>query len=74
MEDLCRAVRCPALVIQGLEDAITGPSRGISLAAEIPGARLVTIAGGGHIPNARDPVLVNLLIRDFLRSLHGAEQ
>ena len=69
----CRAVRCPSLVIQGLEDAISGPSRGISLAQEIPDARLVTIAGGGHIPNARDPVLVNLLIRDFLRSVRGAE-
>lgn len=70
--ELCRSVRCPTLVIQGLEDAITGPSRGISLAAAIPGARLVTIDGGGHIPNARDPVLVNLLIRDFLRSVEGS--
>lgn len=72
VEGLCRSVRCPSLVIQGLDDAITGPSRGIALAAAIPGARLVTIAGGGHIPNARDPVLVNLLIRDFLGSLDGA--
>jgi pimeloyl-ACP methyl ester carboxylesterase len=70
-EDLCRSVRCPTLVIQGLDDAVTGPSRGLALAAAIPGARLVSIAGGGHIPNARDPVLVNLLIRDFVRSLGG---
>jgi pimeloyl-ACP methyl ester carboxylesterase len=67
--DLCRSVRCPTLVIQGLEDAITGPSRGIALAAAIPGARLVAIDGGGHIPNVREPVLVNLLIRDFVKSL-----
>jgi len=72
VEGLCRSVRCPSLVIQGLEDAISGPSRGLALAAAIPGARLVTIAGGGHIPNARDPVLVNLLIRDFLRSVDGS--
>lgn len=72
VEDLCRAVRCPSLVIQGLDDAITGPSRGVALAAAIPGARLVSIDGGGHIPNARDPVLVNLLIRDFIESLDGS--
>ncbi|MDO8485386.1 MAG: alpha/beta hydrolase [Candidatus Limnocylindrales bacterium] len=63
---LCGAIRCPTLVIQGDADAVTGPSRGIALADAIPNARLVTIAGGGHISNARDPVLVNLLIRDFV--------
>jgi pimeloyl-ACP methyl ester carboxylesterase len=66
---LCQRVRCPALVIQGLDDAITGPGRGIALVDAIAGARLVTVEGGGHINNARDPVLVNLLIRDFVRSL-----
>jgi len=66
---LCAAIRCPTLVIQGEADAITGPGRGVALAEAIPGARLATIAGGGHIPNARDPVVVNLLIRDFVESL-----
>lgn len=66
---MCASIGAPSLVIQGLDDGISGPSRGISLAEAIPGARLVRIAGGGHFPNARDPVLVNLLIRDFLRSL-----
>lgn len=65
----CAAIRCPTLVIQGDADAITGPQRGFALADAIPGADLVTIAGGGHILNAREPVLVNLLIRDFVRSL-----
>ena len=35
----------------------------------LTGGSLVTIAGGGHCPQARDPVLVNLLIRDFVESL-----
>src|SRR3954447_9545297 len=30
--NLCSRVRCPVLVIQGSEDAITGPGRGIALA------------------------------------------
>ncbi|HEV8282139.1 MAG TPA: alpha/beta hydrolase [Candidatus Limnocylindrales bacterium] len=70
---LCQRVRCPTIVIQGLDDAITGPSRGVALAEAIAGARLVTIEGGGHINNARDPVLVNLLIRDFVRSLNDGD-
>lgn len=66
---LCARIDRPTLVIQGDEDAITGPDLGPSLAAAIRGARLVTITGGGHIPNARDPVQVNLLIRDFVETL-----
>ncbi|HEX5148088.1 MAG TPA: alpha/beta fold hydrolase, partial [Candidatus Limnocylindrales bacterium] len=66
---LAAGVRCPTLVIQGDEDAITGLGRGVALAEAIPGARLVTLRGSGHIPNARDPVKVNLLIRDFVAGL-----
>jgi pimeloyl-ACP methyl ester carboxylesterase len=66
---LCAEVRCPTLVIQGDEDAVTGVGRGVGLAAAIPGATFLEIRGGGHIPNARDPVRVNLAIRDFLGGL-----
>ena len=63
---LCARVRCPVLVIVGDNDAITGPGPGIALAATIPHARLVVVQGGGHVQDARDPVLMNLLIRDFV--------
>jgi pimeloyl-ACP methyl ester carboxylesterase len=65
---LCRLVRCPALVIQGTADAITGPTRGIELAKATGGA-LVMLEGSGHGPHVRDPVKVNLLIREFVESL-----
>ena len=65
---LCSRVRCPVLVIQGTEDAITGQSRGIAL-SEVTGGSLVLLEGSGHGPHARDPVRVNLLIRDFVESL-----
>ena len=65
------AIHCPTLVIQGDEDAISGPSRGFALAEAIPGAELAVIAGGGHIPNARHPVMVNLLIERFARTITG---
>ena len=35
--------------------------------AEITGGEHVIIEGGGHLPQARDPVKVNLLLRDFVR-------
>jgi hypothetical protein len=31
----------------------------------------MTIEGAGHIPNVRDPVRVNLAIRDFVNALAG---
>jgi predicted glycosyltransferase len=39
--------------------------------AEWTGGRLVTIRGGGHAPSMRDPVRVNLLIREFVDGLSG---
>ena len=62
--ELCARVRCPVLVIQGTADAITGPGRGIAL-AEASGGDLVLLEGSGHGPHVRDPVKVNLLLRDF---------
>jgi pimeloyl-ACP methyl ester carboxylesterase/predicted glycosyltransferase len=61
-------VRCPTLVIHGDQDAISPHRRGVAL-AEATGGTLVTLEGGGHIPNARDPVKVNLLLNDFMHRL-----
>jgi pimeloyl-ACP methyl ester carboxylesterase len=66
----CARVRCPVLVIHGDEDAIRPHAQGAAL-AEATGGRLVTLAGSGHLPQARDPVRVNLLIREFAESLGG---
>jgi pimeloyl-ACP methyl ester carboxylesterase len=62
---LCARLRCPVLVIQGTEDAVTGPSRGIALAEETGGG-LVLLEGSGHAPHVRDPVKFNLLLRDLV--------
>ena len=58
------------LVVHGDEDAIRPHAQGAAL-AEAAGGRLVTLAGVGHLPQARDPVRVNLLIREFAESLNG---
>jgi pimeloyl-ACP methyl ester carboxylesterase/predicted glycosyltransferase len=64
VRELCRRVRCPVLVIQGTEDAITGPAPGTAV-AEATGGQLVLLEGSGHGPHVRDPVKVNLLLREF---------
>jgi pimeloyl-ACP methyl ester carboxylesterase len=62
---LARRVRCPVLVLHGDDDRICPYADGVALAAAT-GGRLVTLEGSGHGPNARDPVRVNLLLREFL--------
>src|SRR4030088_1184893 len=64
VEAICRQVRCPLLLIQGDLDNCQPYERGVAL-AELTGARLVTLEGEGHIPSARHPVRVNLLISEF---------
>jgi pimeloyl-ACP methyl ester carboxylesterase len=64
----CAAGRCPVLVVHGDEDQISPLRRGRAL-AEATGGALVVLEGAGHIPLARDPVKVNLLLREFVERL-----
>ncbi|HWH94269.1 MAG TPA: alpha/beta fold hydrolase [Baekduia sp.] len=63
--ETCRRVRCPVLVIHGDRDRIRPHAQGAAL-AQVAGGRLVTLEGSGHGPHARDPVVVNRLLRDFI--------
>jgi pimeloyl-ACP methyl ester carboxylesterase len=62
---LAANVRCPVLVIQGSDDGVRSHAPGAAL-AERTGGALVTLEGSGHFPHTRDPVRVNLLIRQFV--------
>jgi pimeloyl-ACP methyl ester carboxylesterase/predicted glycosyltransferase len=62
---LCQRVRCPVLVIHGGDDSIGSVSRGAAF-AEQTGGELVVLDGSGHAPHVRDPVKVNLLLREFV--------
>ncbi len=63
-EQTYRKIRCPVLVVHGDRDAIVPHARGQRVAEAI-GAPLLTLEGSGHIPIAREPVMMNRLIRDF---------
>ena len=64
-KDIAARVRCPVLVIHGDQDLIRPHAQGAAL-AELTGGDLVTLDGAGHGPQARDPVQVNRLLRDFI--------
>ena len=67
-EAICRQVRCPVLIVHGDQDGIVPYDTGVAL-ARWTGGQMVTIHGGGHAPTLRDPIQVNLLIRNFAASV-----
>ena len=72
IEDACRRVRCPVLVIHGTEDRIRPAATGARL-AELTRGKLVLLQGSGHAPNTRDPVKINRLIGDFVARACAAD-
>ncbi|MBX9589414.1 MAG: alpha/beta fold hydrolase [Hyphomonadaceae bacterium] len=69
-EAMYRKIRCPLLLIHGDHDQIQPYARGQTV-AEITGAELVTIPGGGHNPLGRYPAKSNALIVEFLKRRLG---
>jgi pimeloyl-ACP methyl ester carboxylesterase/predicted glycosyltransferase len=69
IDPLLDAIECPALVIHGNEDRISPVAWGVAL-AEALDSELLVCEGSGHLPNGRDPVPVNLAIREFVDRVH----
>jgi pimeloyl-ACP methyl ester carboxylesterase len=59
----------PALVIVGEKDGITPPDVTGAMAARIPRATHVVIAGAGHMSNMEQPAQVNGAMESFVRGL-----
>jgi pimeloyl-ACP methyl ester carboxylesterase/predicted glycosyltransferase len=64
-EDMYRKIRSPLLLIHGDNDQIQPYARAQRV-AELTGAELFTVQGGGHNPLGRFPAKCNDLINDFL--------
>jgi pimeloyl-ACP methyl ester carboxylesterase/UDP:flavonoid glycosyltransferase YjiC (YdhE family) len=62
---LCCSLSCPVLVVTGDQDRIT-PTEYAQRIAKLTGGDLLVVAGAGHAPHARFPVVVNHAIRDFV--------
>jgi pimeloyl-ACP methyl ester carboxylesterase len=69
VRDLIARIDCPILVIHGRDDAVRPHASGEAF-AKIAGARFETVEAG-HGPQARKPVIVNLLLREFVESLRA---
>ena len=67
---LASRVRCPVLAIHGTQDGITSIAQSEILAG-LTGGQFMALEGSGHLPNARDPVVVNDLIRSFAERSGG---
>jgi pimeloyl-ACP methyl ester carboxylesterase len=62
---LLRRIECPVLVMHGTDDAVRPVVAGEEV-ADVTGGAFVALEGSGHCPHVRDPVRVNLLLRDFI--------
>ncbi|MEO3761135.1 alpha/beta fold hydrolase [Mycobacterium sp. B14F4] len=67
-EQFATAVRCPVHVVHGTADRVSRAAVGEQL-AELTGGSLTLVEDAGHAPLARDPVRVNMMIRDFVESV-----
>jgi pimeloyl-ACP methyl ester carboxylesterase/predicted glycosyltransferase len=65
IRSLAPQVTCPVLVIHGDRDAVAPIHLGRSV-AKLLDAPIVEFAGAGHCPQARYPVQVNRLLREFI--------
>jgi pimeloyl-ACP methyl ester carboxylesterase len=68
MRAMCRRVRCPVVVVHGIEDRQATYTYGVAL-AEVLRAKLVLLDGCAHAPHLRNPVHVNRLLYEFIDSL-----
>lgn len=59
-------IDCPTLLVVGRQDAISTPDEMRAIARAIPGARLVEIAGAGHMSPLEKPAEVSAAMMDFL--------
>jgi pimeloyl-ACP methyl ester carboxylesterase/predicted glycosyltransferase len=71
-EAILGRVACPVLVIHGRQDRCQPCERGERVAA-LTGAELLLLEGAGHLPSAREPVVVNRAIRDFADRVRPVE-
>ncbi len=63
--DLLAEIRCATLVVHGCDDLIQSHDVGVE-AARLSGGTLISFDGSGHMPNLRDPVRFNRLVREFV--------
>jgi pimeloyl-ACP methyl ester carboxylesterase len=65
-------ITAPTLLCWGEHDRLAPLACADAWAKEIPGARLVTFAGSGHVPHLEEPEAVAAAVAEFCRAQEGA--
>ncbi|MBI5509206.1 MAG: alpha/beta fold hydrolase [Deltaproteobacteria bacterium] len=66
---LLAEIDCPALVIAADDDSYIAPEIPVQMAAQIKRAKVVRIAGAGHLSNLEQPLVFNEALSAFLTEL-----
>ena len=69
LEQFCRRVRCPVVTVHGSDDRIR-PLAIATRLAELTGGSLILAEGADHALPAREPVMINRLIREVVDAVH----
>jgi pimeloyl-ACP methyl ester carboxylesterase len=65
VRDRLPSIDVPLLVISGELDPAATPEQGAFIAEQVPGARLVVVAGVAHMAVVEDHAAVTLALREF---------
>ena len=65
-QETLRSVRVPTLILHGEADQLCPPERHELMHELIPGSKLVTIGGAGHLPTLEQPEQVTEALLDWL--------
>ncbi|MGE5221626.1 MAG: alpha/beta fold hydrolase [Omnitrophica WOR_2 bacterium] len=66
-------IRCPALIVQGMDDEYATPQHAADIAAAVPNAGLFLAPQGAHRLPQQMPELFNCRILEFVKSLHTTD-
>lgn len=72
VHDQLHAITVPTLVVIGELDRLTAPPHSTRMQQAIPGARIVTLPGVGHMSSIEKPEAVTGILLDFLSSVSAA--
>jgi 3-oxoadipate enol-lactonase len=59
-------VRCPTMIVAGIDDRTVGIDAKNALADAIAGARLILVPDSGHATNIDQPLAFNAVLKEFL--------
>lgn len=70
LRPMLRHIKCPALVVQGLQDEHATPEHARQIAAALPGTELWLVPDAGHMLPQEQPAVFNHRLLEFLKNTY----